>query len=319
MKQLRSIVATVAMLGAVCPALAHEHMYIASTAAHGGALALSYDFTRAFPVVPLPGSDQYLGTDPAFNALLTDDPAHGLHALPKGTVVKWEITAMDPEVSVVFNGKTMKVGSRAKIGKMPYLHQHPEWYLTLPPGVMADHQLSFRVLAKGYQPSPAYTGTLHPQLPDSSTTTTTTPGGGSTTTTIACVPPTCDDGDECTVDTCQADGCHHDDAVDVLAVTCRLDGFSAMLDGVPQTSLGVRHTLAKLYRMVGAAQRGIAKASAGGPAGARALKRAQAKLSHLVDVIDGAVKRNQISATTADALRTLASAAYDKAVLLGSG
>jgi len=317
--RFRSVVVGVVVLIVARSAGAHEHMYVASTAAHGGALALSYDFTRSFPVVPLPGSDQYLGTDPAFNALLTDDPTHGLHALPKGTVVKWEITAMDPEVSVVFNGKTMKVGARAKIGRMPYLHQHPEWYLSLPPGVMADHQLSFRVLAKGFQPSPVYTGTLHPELPATSTTTTTNPGGGSTTTTIACVPPTCDDGDECTVDTCQVDGCHHVDAADALAVTCRLDGLSRLLDGVPQAGLGVRRTLAKLYRTIGATQRGITKWQGGGPAGARALKKAQAKLSRLVDVIDGAVKRNQISTTTADALRALASDAYDKAVLLGSG
>ncbi len=309
----------VGLLAVASVAYAHEHMYVGSTASHSGALGLIYDFTRDFPVVPLPGSGQYLGTDPAFNALLTDDPAHGLFALPKGTKVKWTITAIDPEVSVVFNGKTMKVGDRATIGKMPYLHQHPQWYLTLPAGVMADHHLSFKVLARHYQPSPIYTGTLHPEPAEVSTTTTTAPPGSPTTTTIPCIPPTCDDGDECTVDGCQVDGCHHDSASGALGVTCRLDILSHTLDGVPQTGLGVRRVLAKLYRIIAAVQKEVAQVDAGGPSAAKDQKRAEKQLSRFLTIIDGAVKRKLMNTMTGDTLRTLSSDAYDKTVLLGAG
>src|SRR5262245_65247659 len=61
------------------PALAHEHMYIGSDQPHGGALVLRYDFNRAFPLSPDPTGDGFLGTDPAFNSQVTDDPASGIY------------------------------------------------------------------------------------------------------------------------------------------------------------------------------------------------------------------------------------------------
>src|SRR5689334_4369732 len=92
----RALVATLLVVTSTA-AMAHEHMYIGSDRPHGGTLVVRYDFARKFPLVLLPGSGTDLGTDPAFNAQVTDDAANGIYRLKNRTRVKMEITAMDPE------------------------------------------------------------------------------------------------------------------------------------------------------------------------------------------------------------------------------
>ena len=172
-----------ALIVATRPALAHEHMYIGSTTSGGGGLVLRYDFTRRFPLDPLPGSPgTYLGIDPAFNAQIVDDSADGIYRLPDGVRVTMQVTALDPGVTVNFNGTILKkAGNKAVIGTMPYLHQHPEWTLTVPDGVFGEYHVSFMVTARGYGDSPVYTGILT-NVPQPTTTTTST---SSTTTSVS--------------------------------------------------------------------------------------------------------------------------------------
>ena len=102
---------------------------------------------------------------------------------------KMQITALDPGVTVNFNGIKMTApGATAKIGRMPYLHQHPDWLLNVPDNVFGEYHLSFRVIAAGYRPSPSYTATLS-NIPVATTTTTTIPGQ-------TCLPGACDDHDD---------------------------------------------------------------------------------------------------------------------------
>src|SRR5262249_20157599 len=170
--------------------------------------------------------------DPAFNAQVTDDPADGIYRLKNHTRVKMEITAMDPEVSINFNGTMLKgPGDKAKIGRMPYLHQHPQWMLNVPAGVTGDYHFSFRVSASGYRPSQSYVATVT-NVVESTTTTTTLPGPG-------CTAGSCDDKDACTIDSCVAGACRHDEAMGVDAVRCRLARLTAALDDVrPTTASG---------------------------------------------------------------------------------
>jgi hypothetical protein len=169
-------------------ARAHEHMYIGSTAKNGGALLLRYDFTRAFPMVPLPGTLELIGNDPAFNAQVVDDPTQGIYRLKDGTRVAMELVSADPGVSVDLNGEILvSGGDRVRIGRMPYLHQHPQWTLASDPGPGATPRLSFRVTANGYDPSPVYSATLAPPAP---ATTTTLPQPTTTTSTTMVAPGT---------------------------------------------------------------------------------------------------------------------------------
>ena len=284
----------VAALTVARPAAAHEHMYIASTAAKGGTLVLQYDFTRKFPVVPLPGTDQFLGTDPAFNGLVNDDPADGLFTLRHGTRVSMVIASMDPEVTVIFNGKTLKKpGDRQVIGRAPYLHQHPQWYLTVPPGVVGDYHIAFKVVAVGYKPSAVYTGIVS----NDTGTTTTVPTGGTTTTTLPdpCPPLT----------------------ADASVFYCRLDLVPPALDTVSASTIASRRALAKLYRTIATVQSVVQTAvAAGGPKETRMLARADKRLTRFLTAVDTGVRLERIPPDAGDRIRTLASNAYDALTLL---
>ena len=171
----QAIFAALVLVTVARSAVAHEHMYIGSTVSGGGSLVLRYDFARRFPLEPLPGSPgTYLGIDPAFNAQIFDDPANGIYRLPDGVRVTMQVTALDPGVTVNFNGTILKkAGNKAVVGTMPYLHQHPEWTLTVPEGVFGEYHLSFKVTASGFGASPVYTATLTNVAPPTTSTTST--------------------------------------------------------------------------------------------------------------------------------------------------
>jgi len=293
-------------------ASAHEHMYIGSTRPHGGSLVLRYDFSRAFPLVPAPNGNGFIGTDPAFNAQITDDPANGIYRLKNGTIVRMQVTAIAPPVSVNFNGVEMtKPGDKAKIGRMPYLHQHPEWLLNVPLDVFGEYHLSFRVLAAGYGPSPAYTAT-YSNVAAPTTTTTTLPGQ-------TCLPGACDDHDPCTVDSCVGGGCRNDPATGIDAVRCRMVPLSSALDDIRPTNRPGQRISKRLYGIFNSVEPALDSVAAGGRDARRLLKRAERQLNRFATVIDRGVQLGVISPAEGDQLRTLAGNAYDQVVLLTPG
>jgi hypothetical protein len=284
-------------------------MYIGSDRPHGGTLLLRYDFTRDFPLVPSPDGHGYIGTDPAFNAQVVDDPADGIYRLKNHTPVKMQITALDPPVFVNFNGIKMTApGAKAKIGRMPYLHQHPQWMLDLPPATYGLYHISFRVLAPGYHPSAVYTGTLN-NFPVATTTTTTLPGGN-------CTPGQCDDGDPCTVDTCVGGACQHVPATGVDAVRCRLAKLSAELDDVRPTSRLGQKIVGRLFNAFNTVEPALDAIASGGPDAARRLKRALKDINRFSTIVDRGVSLGVIAGDDGDALRQLAGDVYDQLILL---
>jgi len=296
-------------LAAASSAFGHEHMYVGSDQPHGGTLVVRYDFARKFPVVPLPGTGSYLGTDPAFNAQVTDDPADGIYKLRNRTRVKMEITAIDPGVSVNFNGvKMTKPGDKAKVGRMPYLHQHPQWTLNVPPGVSGDYHLAFRVTAPGYHPSSSYVATIT-NVVEATTTTTTLPGTG-------CTPGECEDHDACTIDSCVAGACQHDPATGVDAVRCHLAKLTDGLDDLRPTTAKGRRVVARMFAVVNAIEPALQAFAAGGADAPRRLKRAERVLNHFATIVDRGVAGNAITPDSGDLLRTLAGDTYDQLVLL---
>ncbi|HXJ35971.1 MAG TPA: hypothetical protein VMS22_18215 [Candidatus Eisenbacteria bacterium] len=306
----------VLVLAVASSAGAHEHMYIASTASGSGTLVLAdYDFARPFPVVELPNAPgTSIGVDPSFDAFAADDPARGLYRIKNGRKITMQITAIDPDLTVVFNGKTLQApNDRVVIGSMPYLHQHPQWTLTLPPGTVGSRHVSFLVRGEGYQPSQVYTGVVT-NVPDTTSTTTTLPDGVTTTTTttlpLDCTVAGCDDGDACTTDVCVDGACRFDPVAGVDAVLCRLEDLSAALNDVTTTSRAGRRAFVRLYRAVGRARASV-QAAAGGPT-TRRLHHAKKLVSRLTPLVDTAVRAGLFTGPRADVLRDLASSAYDQ-------
>jgi hypothetical protein len=293
-------------------ASAHEHMYIGSTKHHGGSLVLSYDFTRAFPLVPAPNGDGFIGTDPAFNAQVTDDPADGIYRLKAGTTPKMQLTAIDPQVSVDFNGiKMTKPGDTAKIGRMPYLHQHPDWLLHVPQNVFGEYHLSFRVIAAGYRPSPSYTATVS-NIPVATTTTTTLPGQ-------TCLPGACDDHDPCTDDACVGGACQNTPATGIAAVRCRMVPLSNALDDLRMTTRPGQRISKRLYKVFNTVEPALDSVAAGGKDAPRLIKKAEGQLNRFSAIIDRGVQINVISPDQGNSLRVLAGNVYDQLVLLTPG
>lgn len=304
---------------------AHEHMYIASTLRHGGALVLDYDFAgRPFPLAELsnkPGT--WIGVDPSFNSLVADDPARSLYRLKNGTKVTMEVLTVDPAVSVVLDGKTLAAaGKIAVVGKMPYLHVHPQWTLQLPHGTFGDGHVSFRVRAAGYKPSPAYAATMEALEPPTTTTvsTTTTTGDGTTSTTTLspCTAVSCDDHDPCTADVCaDATTCTHTNAVAADAVLCRLRALQSVLDEEQPATAKARRLLGRLYTAVTKARAATQTARSGGTT--RQFKQVGKRISRLTTIIDAADRTSAIDPTRVATLQTLATTAYDALTLWQSG
>jgi hypothetical protein len=305
--------AALVLLLAVAPrAFAHEHMYIGSTKPHGGSLVLSYDFTRAFPLVPAPDGDGFIGTDPAFNAQVTDDPANGIYRLKNGTMPKMQITALDPPVTVNFNGIKMTApGATAKIGRMPYLHQHPDWLLNVPANVFGEYHLSFLVKAAGYGPSPTYTATVS-NIPVATTTTTTIPGQ-------TCLPGACDDHDACTDDACVGGACQNTPTTGVSAVRCRMLPLSNAMDVFrPTTRPGQRISkrLHNVYDNVGKALESIDASLVNAQ---RLQRKAERQLNGFSAIVDRGVHLGVMTPDEGNTLRVLAGNVYDQLVLLTPG
>lgn len=304
---------------------AHEHMYVASTKNGGGGLVLVHDFARAFPLVLLPSTGQYIGNDPSYNSLVADDPGQGLYRLPEGVRVVMEMTALDPGVSVLLGSNTLdSAGDKATVGTMPYLHVHPQW--TLAPGLYGSaFHLSFRVKATGYTASPVYTAamtntsittttleTTTSTLPDGVTTTTITPGGSTTTTTLAsCTPGSCEDLDPCTDDTCDGPACMHTAVEGGDAVLCRLERFASALADLPSDTRAQQRVVTRLFRAVGKAREAIQAMRAGQGQSTKLTTRAERALDRLVTQIDAGVRRGRIAPVTGEALRAIASDAFD--------
>jgi hypothetical protein len=305
--------AALVLLLAVAPrAFAHEHMYIGSTQPHGGSLVLSYDFTRDFPLVPAPDGVGFIGTDPAFNAQITDDPANGIYRLKPGTTPKMQITALDPGVTVNFNGIKMTApGATAKIGRMPYLHQHPDWLLNVPDNVFGEYHLSFRVIAAGYRPSPSYTATLS-NIPVATTTTTTIPGQ-------TCLPGACDDHDACTVDSCVGGACQNEPATGIDAVRCRMIPLSNALDDIRPTTRPAQRVSNRLRSVFNSVEPALDAIAAGGKDAPRKLKKAERQLNRFSAVVDRGVELRVLVPDQGDSLRVLAGNVYDQLVLLTPG
>jgi hypothetical protein len=300
------------LLAAAPRAFAHEHMYIGSTRPHGGSLVLKYDFTRRFPLVPAPDGNGFIGTDPAFNAQITDDPANGIYRLKNGTIVRMQVTTIAPPVSVNFNGvKMTKPGDTAKIGRMPYLHQHPEWLLAVPLDVFGEYQISFRVLAAGYGPSPTYTG-IYSNVPAAVTTTTTLPGQ-------TCLPGACDDHDDCTDDACVGGACQNTPSTGIAAVRCRMIPLSNALDDIRPTTRTESRISKRLRAVFNSVEPALDAIAAGGRDAPRKLRKAERQLNRFSAVVDRGVQLKVLVPDQGDSLRVLAGNVYDQLVLLTPG
>jgi hypothetical protein len=177
MHRLSIIVAgALALSLAAAPALAFHFgdMAVASTAAHGGALTLGYDFDTVVranydpvltSVLP-PGMTAYSNDEPGFDQLDVDIPADSLFIVDTGTEVTVEITAIDDgKVGMVLNGTPLQhVGDSLVLGTAGVdIHHHPSWqiYLMLPAGSYGDGRITFRITKTAgptaYGPSQAVT------------------------------------------------------------------------------------------------------------------------------------------------------------------
>lgn len=191
-RSIRSVVGILALLMVGVTSAHAQHagdLIVGSAANGGGALKISFDFSRkvvATPSFTSGGFTLYTTTDPGFDALVNDDPANAFYALDTNTPVRVELTAIAPLppgsiFSMKFRTVTIDaVGESALDGTMPNLHYHPTWGLYLPNGVFADYAISFKLTttAAGYSQSVPYTIIVTNVVPPTATpsaTPTTTP------------------------------------------------------------------------------------------------------------------------------------------------
>jgi hypothetical protein len=146
-------------------------MRVGSNQASGGKLTVN-EVPTAFVVASacLGGSGDectggtvvYTGDSPGFNDLREDDPSLPIYRLPDGVEVSIELTAVEPDASVLVSGVMLdSVGETAIVNTTPELHNHPGWQSvaaggTLPP----DRDVSFRLHAAGYESSDEITVTI---------------------------------------------------------------------------------------------------------------------------------------------------------------
>lgn len=152
-------------------ALAHSApttMWLASTAASGGALALLFDFSTVARVsysATVGDVEAYSGGLPGFEGFAADDPTAGAWQLAAGTTVTLTVTGLQPGHTAVKVGAVVldAVGESATLGVTPLAHVHPEWQMFVHDGELAEGSVSFRLSASGptaYAESPVYTVNL---------------------------------------------------------------------------------------------------------------------------------------------------------------
>lgn len=180
MRRTSSLLSILALLAVTRPLhaqLSTGDMMVASTAPHGGALALNFDFrqkARASFDTSLGGFNIYTVTDPGFKGLTPDDPP--FYRLDDGTSISIEVTGIDDGVAAmqitdIDPPNTVyylqHVGDVAHIGTMANivepLHNHPisKLFLMLPEGAFGEGRISFKVTqtagSTAYTESPIYT------------------------------------------------------------------------------------------------------------------------------------------------------------------
>lgn len=303
-------------------------MYLGSTAKSLGALVLDYDFARAFPLTELgnaPGT--WIGVDPSFTSPSADDPARSLYRLKDGAKVTLEIVSIDANTAAGLLNRTLDtVGDRATVGTMPYLHVHPQWKITLPPGALGNGHISFRLRSSAYDPSPIYSATLSatPPATTSTTTSTTTTQSGPTSSTVegtsttsttssttvpVCTTGTCNDDDPCTNDFCDGTACMHAPSSDADEALCRVDAIRSTLDRVTPTARAARRLLARVLRATTRAHAVLQSLrTKPGPRRFAVATRRLDRLSALIDVAEHAAL---LTPGGLSDLRRLATSAYD--------
>jgi hypothetical protein len=129
------------------PPRGHGHIEIGSTAEGGGALEAELPF---FDIEVTEGAavgdlTLWSGTNPGVATLEEEDAREGFYALPDGTPVSLEITALDAGVRFKFGDTTIdSPGESVLIGPAPF-HTSGEWQVVLPEGVSGgEYGLSFR-------------------------------------------------------------------------------------------------------------------------------------------------------------------------------
>ena len=149
--------------------------------------------------------------------------------------------------------------------------------------------------------------------PTTSTTSTSLPLA-TTTTLPGCdpnVPSSCDDGDACTADACDADGqCHHVAVVGLDGVSCRVETLADALQGVSPADVGsarVRRQLAARVRAVRAAL--LAARSTRGRRAADDLARTQRLLAGLGRQVDRLERQGTLARPVADRMLALTASA----------
>ena len=108
------------------------------------------------------GTVVYNETSPGFNAVTADDPSLPVYVLPDGVEVSLELTAVDPDASVIISGVVLNtVGQAAVVNTTPELHNHPTWQMVAPGGTLpGEKHIVFRLHAAGYEPSAEIAVTL---------------------------------------------------------------------------------------------------------------------------------------------------------------
>lgn len=118
----------------------------------------------------------------------------------------------------------------------------------------------------------------------------------------------CDDGDNCTADSCVAGQCVHADKTGTDAVTCRLAALDADLSAAGPTKLGGAARAAALRARIGKAQSLVERSrSLNGKKSLKKLRGANKQMGVFVKLVKRGQSRSKIAAPLAEQLLTLAS------------
>lgn len=158
----------------------HREIAVAAAQAGGGALVLhpEFDTTETIPVPfadCLGGSDDectggtevFTSVNPGISPLSASEPEESLYALPAGTPVTLEITAIDGGLTLRLGDTTLdEVGDTVLLGTTPDFHADITTQLALPAGTEPrDYAVSFKITttAEGYTSSSTLTLIFAPE------------------------------------------------------------------------------------------------------------------------------------------------------------